>query len=200
MKAIAVLLSTVFMSVSVFAKDYQAGNYQIDVAHSKVGFEIPHLVISTVEGKFTDYKGTIKLDKKFNRSKFDVVINTKSIDTSIAKRDEHLRSADFFDVEKFPEIKFVSTKVTGTPEKFTIAGNLTMKGVTKPVTLEGQYLGSVKDGFGNHKAAFSAKTTLDRKEFGLTWSNMVEAGPVVGDKVTVDLKIQAALDQPKKKK
>lgn len=200
MKLLIAVATTLLMTLSAFAKDYKAGKYDIDAAHSKVGFEIPHLVISTVEGRFTDYKGNIVLDKRFARSKFNVTINTKSIDTSVAKRDEHLRSADFFEVEKYPEIKFVSTKVSGDPEKFSVKGNLTIKGVTKPVTLEGQFLGMVKDGFGNEKAAFSAKTKINRKDFGLTWNNVVEAGPVVGDQVTIDLRVQAALEQPKAKK
>lgn len=200
MKLLIAVATTLLMTLSAFAKDYKAGKYDIDAAHSKVGFEIPHLVISTVEGRFTDYKGNIVLDKRFARSKFNVTINTKSIDTSVAKRDEHLRSADFFEVEKYPEIKFVSTNVSGNPEKFSVKGNLTIKGVTKPVTLEGQFLGMVKDGFGNEKAAFSAKTKINRKDFGLTWNNVVEAGPVVGDQVTIDLRVQAALEQPKAKK
>lgn len=200
MKLLIAVATTLLMTVSAFAKEYKAGKYDIDAAHSKVGFEIPHLVISTVEGRFTDYKGNIVLDKRFAKSKFNVTINTKSIDTSVAKRDEHLRSADFFEVEKYPEIKFVSTNVSGNPEKFSVKGNLTIKGVTKPVTLEGQFLGMVKDGFGNEKAAFSAKTKINRKDFGLTWNNVVEAGPVVGDQVTIDLRVQAALEQPKAKK
>ncbi|MCO5112578.1 MAG: YceI family protein [Bdellovibrionaceae bacterium] len=199
MKLMCVVMTSLLLSFSAFAKDYKPGKYQVDTAHSKVGFEIPHLVISTVEGKFTDFSGTVQLDKKFNKSKIDVVISAKSIDTANSKRDDHLRSADFFDVEKNSDIKFVSTGITGTPDKFTVQGKLTMKGVTKPVTLDAQYLGTVKDGFGNEKAAFSAKTKLNRKDFGLTWNNVVEAGPVVGDQVSIDLRIQAALEQPKKK-
>ncbi len=199
MKLMCVVMTSLLLSFSAFAKDYKPGKYQVDTAHSKVGFEIPHLVISTVEGKFTDFSGTVQLDKKFNKSKIDVVISAKSIDTANSKRDDHLRSADFFDVEKNADIKFVSTGITGTPDKFTVQGKLTMKGVTKPVTLDAQYLGTVKDGFGNEKAAFSAKTKLNRKDFGLTWNNVVEAGPVVGDQVSIDLRIQAALEQPKKK-
>lgn len=199
MKLLYVVMTSLLLSFSAFAKDYKPGKYQVDTAHSKVGFEIPHLVISTVEGKFTDFSGTIQLDKKFNKSKIDIAISAKSIDTANSKRDDHLRSADFFDVEKNSDIKFVSTSITGTPDKFTVQGKLTMKGVTKPVALDAQYLGTVKDGFGNEKAAFSAKTKLNRKDFGLTWNNVVEAGPVVGDQVSIDLRIQAALEQPKKK-
>ncbi len=199
MKLLCVVMTSLLLSFSAFAKDYKPGKYQVDTAHSKVGFEIPHLVISTVEGKFTDFSGVIQLDKKFNKSKIDVAISAKSIDTANSKRDDHLRSADFFDVEKNSDIKFTSTSIKGTPEKFTVQGKLTMKGVTKPVTLDAQYLGTVKDGYGNEKAAFSAKTKLNRKDFGLTWNSVVEAGPVVGDQVSIDLRIQAALEQPKKK-
>lgn len=174
------------------APAYKAGTYQVDAAHSKVGFEIPHLVISTVEGRFNDVAGTIELAQKFEASKATVTAQTKSIDTGVAKRDDHLRSGDFFDAAKFPEMKFVSTGFKGSPEAFRITGNLTIKGVTKPVTFDAKYLGLVADGYGNEKAAFSAKAKISRKDFGLTWNNVVEAGPVVGDEVSIELKLQAA--------
>lgn len=174
------------------AGTYAPGTYAIDASHSKVGFEVPHLVISTVEGRFTDYKGNVVLDKKFQKSKVNIDISAKSIDTSIAKRDDHLRSADFFEVEKYPALTFKSKRFTGTPEAFKVAGDLTIKGVTKEVVLDGKYLGTVKDGYGNEKAAFQAGTKINRKDFGLNWSSVVEAGPVVGDEVTISLKVQAA--------
>lgn len=179
------------------APAYKTGTYQLDAAHSKVGFEIPHLVISTVEGRFNDVAGTIELAQKFEASKATVTAQTKSIDTGVAKRDDHLRSGDFFDAAKFPEMKFVSTAFKGKPEAFKVTGNLTIKGVTKPVSFDAKYLGAVADGYGNEKAAFSAKAKISRKDFGLTWNNVVEAGPVVGDEVTIELKLQAA--QPLKK-
>lgn len=173
------------------AGKYEPASYDLDAAHSKVGFEIPHLVISTVEGRFTDVSGKIDLAKKFDASKVVVTAAVASIDTGVAKRDEHLRSADFFDAAKFPKMTFESTAFRGKPEAFKVTGNLTIKGVTKKVTFDAKYLGSVADGFGNQKAAFSAKAKINRRDFGLSWGNVVEAGPVVGDEVTIDLKIQA---------
>lgn len=176
---------------------YEAGSYQIDPMHSKVGFEIPHLVISSVEGKFNQSEGEIKLDSNFAKSSVKVSTDIASIDTGVAKRDDHLKSPDFFDVKKYPKMKFESTEVSGSPEAFKLTGNLTIHGVTKKVVLDGKYLGTVKDGYGNEKAAFDAKTKISRKDFGLTWNNVVEAGPVVGDEVSISLKIQAAKAAPK---
>ena len=171
---------------------YQAGTYNLDPMHSKVGFEVPHLVISTVEGRFTKLGGDIQLGEKFEKSSVKVAVDTDSVDTGVAKRDDHLKSPDFFESKKYPQMKFESTEIAGTPETFKLTGNLTIKNVTKKVTFEGKYLGTVKDGYGNEKAAFNAKTKINRKDYGLTWNNAVEAGPVVGDEVTIDLKLQAA--------
>jgi polyisoprenoid-binding protein YceI len=177
---------------------FSAGTYQIDTAHSKVGFEIPHLVISSVEGRFSKFDGDIVLAEKFEKSTVKVNIDINSIETSNGKRDEHLKSADFFDIGKYPQMKFEASEVKGTPEAFQATGNLTLHGVTKKVTLDGKYLGTVVDMQGNQKAAFSAKTKINRKDFGLTWNKAVEAGPVVGDDVTIDLRIQAARPTAKK--
>jgi polyisoprenoid-binding protein YceI len=182
-----------------FAKDkYEAGKYNIDGMHSKVGFEVTHLVISSVEGVFTKYEGAIQLDKDFSKSKVEVKIDADSISTQVGKRDEHLKSADFFDVAKYPKLTFESTEIKGSPEKFKLIGNLTIKDKTKKVTFDAKYLGLVKDGYGQQKAMFEAKTEISRKEFGLTWNDLVEAGPAVGDKVRINLKIQSALEVAKK--
>lgn len=170
----------------------QAGKYNLDIMHSKVGFEIPHLVISTVEGRFTKFEGEIELAEKFTDSKVSAKIDTASIDTSVADRDAHLKSADFFDVAKYPSITFKSKKVTGSKDNFKVVGDLTIKDKTKEVTLDGKFLGLVKDAYGNDKAAFSASTKVNRQDFNLKWGKMVEAGPVVGDEVTITLKIQGA--------
>jgi polyisoprenoid-binding protein YceI len=187
-----------FSTLSAMAQSkYAPGSYQLDPAHSKVGFEIPHLVVSTVEGRFTKFEGQIDLAEPLAKSKANVSVDLSSIDTGEDKRDEHLRSPDFFDVKKYPKMTFVSSEFIGTPESFKLTGNLTLHGVTKKVSLDGKYLGTVVDGYGNQKAAFAAKGKINRKDFGLTWSNMVEAGPVVGDEVTIDLRLQAA--RPMKK-
>ncbi len=177
------------------ASPYQAGQYNLDPMHSKVGFEIPHLVISTVEGRFNTVDGKIALMDNFEKTKIDANIDLASVDTGTAKRDEHLKSADFFDVAKYPKMTFKSTSIKGTPENFTLTGDLTLHGVTKKVTLESKYLGSVVDGYGNKKVAFQAKGKIHRKDFGLTWNSVVEAGSVVGDDVSLDLRIQAAQEK-----
>jgi polyisoprenoid-binding protein YceI len=123
----------------------------------------------------------------------------KSIDTGNAKRDDHLRSPDFFDVKKFPKMTFESTGVKGTPESFKLEGNLTLHGVTKAVEFDGKMLGSINDGFGNERAAFTATTTIKRADFGLTWNKAIEAGPVVGDTLTITLKVEATKPIVKKK-
>lgn len=165
----------------------ERGSYKIDPMHSKVGFEVTHLAISTVEGKFNSFDGTIEIAEKFEQSKVTAVVEINSIDTGVAKRDTHLKSADFFDAAKFPKMTFKSTAITGSPESFKLTGDLTIRGKTKPVTFEAKYTGSAVDSSNNLKVAFSAKTKISRKEFGVTGS-----GTVVGDEVTIDFKIEAA--------
>lgn len=177
---------------------YDAGAYDIDPMHSKVGFEVPHLVISTVEGAFRKYDGKLVLDQKFEKSSVEANIEIGSVDTGVAKRDDHLKSPDFFDVAKFPKMTFKSLSISGKPESFKLTGDLTIKGITKKVTFDAKYLGTVVDGYGNQKAAFDAKAKINRKDFGLTWNAMVEAGPTVGDEVTLSLRIQAGRPAPKK--
>lgn len=191
-KTLALTTTLALTAISAHAQGPIApGTYAIDPMHSKVGFEVPHLVISTVEGRFNEYKGEIRIADKFAASTAKIEIEAKSVDTAITKRDDHLRSADFFDAKKFPKLAFQGKRFEGTPESFKLVGDLTIKGKTKEVTLDGKYLGTVKDGYGNQKAAFQASGKIDRRDFGLTWSSAVEAGPVVGDEVTLSLKIQA---------
>ncbi len=185
-----------FMTSSSFAAPTE---YAIDPSHSKVGFEVGHLVISTVEGKFTQFSGSINLDDKLEKSSVTAQAETSSIDTSNGERDKHLKSADFFDVQKFPKIEFKSLEVSGKPEDLSVIGNLTIKGKSQKVTFKGKYLGKVNDPFGNERIAFSLKTSIKRKEFGLVYGAITEAGPVIGDEVTIDLKIEAMRPLPKKK-
>lgn len=195
MKNLKTVTSGLLLGLSLSAAaagKYTQGVYDIDPMHSKAGFEVPHLVISSVEGKFKTLEGKINLNQNFSKSTVEAVLDAKSIDTGVEKRDEHLRSADFFNTDEFSQIKFKSTSIEGKPDKFKLIGDLTIRGVTKRVTLESKYLGSVVDGYGNQKVAIEGKTVISRKDFGLTWNSVVEAGPVVGDKVTIELKIQAA--------
>lgn len=170
----------------------EPGTYQVDAMHSKIGFEVPHLVISSVEGSFRAFEGQVEIHSDFTKSKVSAAIDVASIDTGVDKRDDHLRSPDFFDVKKYPKMTFQSVEIKGSQDNFDLIGDLTIHGVKKRVTFKAKYLGAVTDGYGNRKAAFQAQTKINRKEFGLTWNNVVEAGPVVGDEITLVLKIQAA--------
>jgi polyisoprenoid-binding protein YceI len=191
------LLLTLLLTSQAFALDYSEGLYKLDSNHSKIGFEIPHLVISTVEGRFTQVEGTIQLASEFEKSKVEVGVNVASVDTGVAQRDEHLRSPDFFDAKKFPRMTFVSTEIKGKIESFELIGDLTIHGVTKRVSFNTRYLGIVANGYGYDVAAFIGQAKISRKEFGLTYNQTIEAGQVIGDEVTIDLRIQAS--RPSKK-
>ncbi len=168
--------------------------WQIDSSHSGVHFTVRHLVIAKVRGQFSRWTGTLQVPGgDFARASLDVVIDASSIDTGVADRDTHLRSADFFDVEKYPEITFRSTGVTEAgADRLRVAGALTIKGVTRDVELDVEVLGKTKDPWGNERAAFSATTSVDRREFGLTWNQVLETGGVmVGDRIDIAIDVQA---------
>lgn len=170
-----------------------------DLVHSSIGFTVRHLVVSKVRGKFGRFTGSIRLDEHdLAATQVDVSIETASVDTGVEQRDNHLRSADFFDVEKYPAMTFKSTRVEpGKNGELHLHGNLTLHGVTRPVTLEVEYAGSQKDPWGGTRAGFSARTSLDRKEFGLTYNQLLETGGVVvGEKVDVDIEIEAVKQVP----
>ena len=166
----------------------------IDLAHSSLSFTVRHLVVSKVRGKFTRWTGTIRMDEHdLSRTQVEVAIEPASLDTGVEQRDNHLRSADFFDVGKYPTMSFDSTGVEkATDGRLRLTGNLTMHGVTRPVTLEVEYAGTQKDPWGGYRAGFSARTSLDRKDYGLMWNQILETGGVaVGDKVEVEIEIEA---------
>ena len=193
---VAAALSLMTLSANAADAKYAAGKYDIDAAHSSVGFEVPHLVISTVEGKFTKMEGVIELNEKFEKSTVKASAETSSVDTGNEKRDGHLKSADFFDAAKNAKLTFESTEIKGTPASFKLTGNLKIKATTKKVTFDAKYLGTVNDGNGHEKVAFNATAKISRKDFGLTYGAMVEAGPVIGDEITITLKIQASRPAP----
>jgi polyisoprenoid-binding protein YceI len=171
-----------------------AAPYEIDRSHSEVGFAVKHLVVSTVKGSFKDFSGEIDFDpKSVEKSKFAAKIKAASVYTNDEKRDEHLRNEDFFFTQKHPDISFKSTKVEGSkPEGFKVHGDLTMRGVTKPVVLDVTYNGEVKDPWGNTKAGFTAVTKINRKDFGIVWNKTLDAGGLtVGEEVTIQLEIEA---------
>lgn len=177
------------LTTTLVAGPVPEGSYTLDAYHSKVGFEIPHLVVSSVEGRFNSFSGTVTVTKDNLDIAADIEI--KSIDTGIDNRDKHLVSPDFFDADKFPKMTFKSKKTVWKKNTFKLIGDLTLHGITKEVVLNGKYSGAVKDQFGNDKVAAVAEGKINRKDFGLTWSKAVEAGPVVGDEVTLSFKIQA---------
>jgi polyisoprenoid-binding protein YceI len=175
------------------ASPVAADTLVIDPNHSEVSFQIRHFV-TNVRGRFTDFTGAIVADPaKPEAATVDFTVKTASIDTAQDKRDTHLRSADFFDAEKFPEIAFKSTKVkTVGKNKYEVAGNLSMHGVTKPVTLLVTHLGSVGTGK-DEKFGFEAATTLNRKDFGIVWNKALDTGGyMLGDEVPVTINIEAA--------
>lgn len=174
-----------------------AGTYQIDAAHSELTFRVRHL-LGRVNGTFGQWAGTIAIDPAAPaRSTVDVTIQTASIDTRNARRDEHLRAPDFFAADSFPTIAFRSTRVTVQGRALRVAGDLTMRGVTKPVVLVGQYGGQFRDPWGATRTAFTASTTVDRTDFGVAWNKAVEAGTMLGDEVTIDIAVEAVRQEPK---
>jgi len=167
--------------------------WTIDAAHSHVEFAVRHLMISTVKGRFTDVRGTVHTDDAdLTRSEIEVAIGTASIDTREAQRDTHLRSAEFFDAGQFPEIRFRSTRIARiSNDRYAVTGDLTIRGVTHPVTLDAVAEGRGKDPWGGERAGFSATTKINRSAFGLTWNQLLEAGGVaVGDEIKISLDVE----------
>ncbi len=167
--------------------------WNIDTSHSSVHFTVRHMVISKVRGGFTKWSGTLDFDPEHpEATSIAVKIETASIDTHEAQRDGHLRSPDFFDAEKFPTITFESKKIDRAGDTFRVTGDLAMHGVTKPVTLEAEFLGAGKDPWGNQRAGFTAHGKLDRREFGLQWNQVLEAGGLlVGDTIDIAIDVEA---------
>jgi polyisoprenoid-binding protein YceI len=178
-----------------FAPAELAGTWELDPAHTRLGFAVRHAMISTVRGSFTDISGGATLDPASpSASSATVTVQASSISTGSADRDAHLRSSDFFEAEKYPTLEFRSTEFrrTGDPSTWILAGDLTIKDVTKPVELTLTYLGDVIDPWGNIKAGFEGRGQISRKDWGLTWNAALEAGGVlVGDKITLELEVQA---------
>jgi polyisoprenoid-binding protein YceI len=167
--------------------------WKIDPAHSNVEFAVKHLMISTVKGLFTDVEGEIVIvEGDPSKSSVSATLKAASIDTRTGQRDDHLRSADFLDAANFPEITFKSTRISGDESEFEVVGNLTIRGVTRPITLDVTNEGAGKDPWGGDRIAFSATAKLDRRDFGLTWNQAIEAGGVlVGNDVKISIDVQA---------
>lgn len=169
-------------------------HYVVDAAHSTVGFTVRHAGIGKTRGHFGEFEGTIDLphDNSVEGASTQGTIQAASVNTNNNDRDNHLRSADFFDVEKFPTWDFESTGTSGSLEDFKLHGDLTIHGVTQPVVLDVSFEGAATDPFGVERIAFEATTTIRRKDFGLTWNAVMEAGGVlVSDKINISLEIEA---------
>jgi len=193
------LLTTAFVAATLaLSATAQAATWDIDPAHSSVGFSIRH-IFSKVPGSFDKFSGTIEYDPANpTAASVKVEIDPVSINTKTQKRDDHLRSADFFDVAQFPAMSFQSTKVTkGEGNALSVEGNLTMHGVTKPVTLAVTFLGA-GPAMGGQRAGFEATTKIDRKEFGIVWNKVIDTGALLGDDVAIAIGIEAYIPGEKK--
>ena len=172
--------------------------WTIDKAHSNIDFTVKHLVISTVRGHFRDFEGTLHIDEDApENSSVTVAIDVASVDTNNEQRDAHVRSNDFFNVEDFPTATFESTRLERLDgDDFRLHGNLTLRGITKPVILEGEYEGQITDHWGNRRIAFSAKTEISREAFDVRWNQVLEGGGLtVSDRVKLNFHVEAVLGQ-----
>ena len=170
----------------------ETSTWNVDAAHSETNFAVKHLVVSTVRGHFGKTIGVIKLDDAdVTKSSVQATVDATTIDTRVPDRDAHLKSPDFFDVVKYPTMTFTSTKVAKAGEgQLKVTGDLTLHGVTKPVTFDVTYTTPVKGMKGEDRRGFSASTKINRKDFGLHWSKTVEAGPVVSDSVAIQVELE----------
>jgi len=171
----------------------QTNDWNLDTVHSGINFSVRHMVVSKVRGRFTKFTGNIALDEAdLTRSTVEATIDASSIDTGTGQRDEHLRSADFFDVERFPELRFRSTRIEKVgPENYRLVGELTIRDVSREIALDVEYGGRGKDPWGNERIGFTATAALDRKDFGLKWNQALETGGVlVSDRVELELEVQ----------
>ena len=173
----------------------QTEQFVIDPSHTTVEFVVRHLMISKVRGRFTGVAGGFRLAPgSAIPQDIDVTIDAASVDTREEQRDNHLRSADFLEAERFPSLTYRSSRVEGTADAFRIFGNLTIHGVTREVVLEGAFEGRGTDPWGGQRAGYSAHTTINRKDFGLGWNQALEAGGVlVGEEVRIELNVEAVL-------
>ena len=168
--------------------------WDLDLVHSSINFSVRHLMVSKVHGRFSSWSGSLSFDPSNPTSgQADIQIDATSIDTRDAQRDGHLKSADFLETEKYPQIAFKSTSVERkSGDNFTLHGDLTIHGTTKPITLEAEYSGYAKDPWGGERIGFSAQTSINRKDFGLAWNQALETGGIlVGEKVDIQIEVEA---------
>lgn len=195
---LAVLAATSLAAVAAAAPAAAAETYVIDKVHSEVAFQVRHLM-TQVRGRFEDFGGTIVLDlENLANSRVEFRVAAPSINTFNERRDGHLRSEDFFWVEKHPEISFKSSKIEKTgANTYAVTGTLELRGVSKQITLPVEVLGTARDPWGNQVAGFSTATVLDRKEFGFNWNQALDqGGMLLGDEVALSINIEAKLEKP----
>lgn len=175
-----------------------AGDYTLDKSHSLIGFTIRHNELALVGGRFKDFSGSIHYDNKdVSRSAVEFQAKVESIDTGVEGRDKHLRTADFFEVAKYPEMTFKSTRVERKGKGYVLTGDLTLKGVTKQVTLPFTITGAIKDGRGNTRIGIAAQARIDRRDYGITWGHPLATGGFdVAHDVTIDLHLEAIQPGP----
>jgi polyisoprenoid-binding protein YceI len=169
--------------------------WAIDASHSTAEFAVKHMMVSTVKGRFKNVSGTLSIDETNpDRSSIEAAIDVASVDTGVEQRDEHLRSDDFFNAAQYPQIMFRSTGVSGKEDAWKLEGDLTIRDVTRPVVLDVEFEGRGKDAYGGERAGFTATTKINRKDFGINWNGLIEAGGVVvADAVKITLNIEAVL-------
>jgi polyisoprenoid-binding protein YceI len=185
--------ATMLFALVLAATSTAAEKYDIDRSHSSVGFAVRHMVVTKVRGEFNEWSGTILYDDKdITRSSVEVSIRVASIDTKDAKRDEHLRSPDFFDVENHPTITFKSKRIEKKENGLVAVGDLTIRGVTKEIEIPFDFAGTVVDPYGNTRLGLSAKASVNRQDFGVSWSKKLDTGGlVVGDEVEIGIEVEA---------
>jgi polyisoprenoid-binding protein YceI len=176
-----------------------AGTYNFDPAHGIIGFGVRHLGIAIVEGRFKDFKGSVNYDEKdVTRSTVEFTAKIDSVDTGVAPRDAHLKTADFFDAAKYPEMSFKSTKVEKNGKRLILTGDLTIKGVTKQVSFPFSMTGGIKDPWGGTRFGIAAGTTINRRDFGIDFGHTLPSGALdVANDVSVELHLEAVKDEPK---
>lgn len=187
------VLPMVFMVISAFlGAALGADNYELDESHTKVGFKVRHMVVSNVRGEFTDYTATIRLDENdITKSSLEGKIRTASIDTNNERRDNHLRSDDFFDAQQYPEITFKSTKIEKQSDGYVMTGELAIRGVTKEIQLPFSVTGPIVHG-GQRRIGFEAELVINRQDYGVKYDNLTDAGGlIVGNDVTIELNGEA---------
>jgi polyisoprenoid-binding protein YceI len=186
------IIAGVVMSLFIFTAAFAGDKYLPDPAHTNIGFQVKHMVITTVSGNFTDYDYSFVYDEKNpENSAIKASIKTASVNTNNEKRDDHLRSGDFFDAEKYPEITFESTKIMKKDGGFVAVGNLTMGGVTKEIELPFTITGIIQDPWGNTKMGVESRLTINRQDYNVSWNNTLDTGGlVVSDEVDIILDLQ----------